>query len=69
ALLDESGDPIEELTRIIREDDFGYTKRRASRPAQMKNEKPIWGPPSGLAAGWTADQLGWNQNSISYGGV
>lgn len=68
ALLDEAGNPIDGLTEIIRGDDFGYTKRRAGRPARMSDEKPVWGPPSGLGAGWTADQLGWNQG-VSYGGV
>jgi hypothetical protein len=68
ALLDEGGDPIVELTRIIKDDDFGYTKRTAENKPQMKNEKPVWGPPAGLGAGWTADQLGAIRNE-SYGGV
>ena len=68
ALLDEAGDPIVELTRLMKDDDFGYTGRKAERPGQARDEKPIWGPRSGLGAGWTADQLGWNSNE-SYGGV
>lgn len=68
ALLDEAGDPIVEMTRIIKDDDFGYTKRTAENKPQMRNEKPVWGPAAGLGAGWTADQLGAIRNE-SYGGV
>jgi hypothetical protein len=68
ALLDEAGDPIVELTRLMKEDDFGYTKRKAARPGHNRDENPIWGPNSGLGAGSVADRLGFNANE-SYGGV
>jgi hypothetical protein len=72
ALLDEAGDPIVELTRLIKEDDFGYSdgKARGSGPGAngMRDEKPVWGPRSGLGAGSTAERLGWNANE-TYGGV
>ena len=68
ALLDEAGDPIIELTRLIKDDDFGYTNRKASGPGHNRDEKPIWSPRSGLSSGSTADRLGWNANE-NYGGV
>jgi hypothetical protein len=68
ALLNEAGDPIIELTRLIKDDDFGYTGRRAKNAPNTRDEAPIWGPKSGLSAGWTADRLGWNANE-EYGGV
>lgn len=69
ALLDEAGDPIVELTRLIKEDDFGYSDRKGrGGGVGARDEKPIWGPKSGLGAGSTAERLGWNANE-TYGGV
>jgi hypothetical protein len=68
ALLDEAGDPVVELTRLIKDDDFGYTSRKAEGAPHNRDERPIWGPRAGLAAGGFGDRLGLNANE-DYGGV
>lgn len=68
ALLDEHGDPVGDLTDILKNDDFGYTKRTSKNNFRMRDEKPVWGPPAGLGSGWTADYLGAQENE-TYGGV
>ena len=68
ALLDEMGDPIEGLTKMLKDDDFGYTDRKPKGPGSMRDEKPLWGPNAGMGAGSVADRLGFNSNE-RYGGV
>ena len=68
ALLDESGDPIVDLTRLIKDDDFGYTDRKQKTQQHARDEKSMWGPKAGLGAGGVADRLGATANE-SYGGV
>ena len=68
ALLDGMGDPIEGLTKMIKDDDFGYTGRKPKGPGSMRDEKPLWGPNAGMGAGSVADRLGFNSNE-RYGGV
>jgi hypothetical protein len=68
ALLDGGKSDVDEFTRIVKGDDFGYTKRRAGPPTKMRDEKPVWSPKTGLGAGWTADRIGAIANE-SYGGV
>ena len=68
ALLDESGDPIVDLTRLIKDDDFGYTDRKPKTQQHARDEKALWGPKAGLGAGSVADRLGATANE-SYGGV
>ena len=68
ALLDEMGDPIEGLTKMIKDDDFGYTDRKPKGSGATREEKPLWGSNAGMGAGSVADRLGFNSNE-RYGGV